>query len=564
MKRNIARMSNKTYDLLIVGGGIYGATCAWDAASRGLSVALLDKGDFGSENSSNSQKIIHGGLRYLQHGDFGRMRESIRERTTLMRIAPHLVHPMPCIIPTYGHIMRFAMPFALKIFNLASFDRNRLNDPQKHIPDARIISKEDCLRLIPGIMANGLAGGLIWHDSQAYNTERLVLSFIRSAEKAGADVANYLEVVGFLMDGNRVTGVKARDILDDHELEFQAKIVLNASGAWVDRILGLLKTPIRHRISLSKMHLIVVNRVFVKDCAFGVKFRKEFKDGDAVINKGYRLLFISPWRNYSLIGTAQEQYQGDPGDLEMTEDDIQRFIEEVNEAYPYATLTRKDVSFFYEGLIPIDKVNSDGNVKISKKNKICDHKEEGIEGLISIVSVKYTTARNAAQMITDMVFKKIGKNPPKCTTMNTPIYGGDIERFNNFLKDAIEKRPQELDEGIMRNLIYNYGSEYQEVLKYLDETPSYSQRITDSLDVIEAEIIHGIREEMAQKLTDVIMRRTELGTGEYPGDEGLKTCARIMAQELGWDRLRVRKEIKEVKSIYTPRLNKSCSNGVWL
>ena len=233
MKRNIARMSNKTYDLLIVGGGIYGATCAWDAASRGLSVALLDKGDFGSENSSNSQKIIHGGLRYLQHGDFGRMRESIRERTTLMRIAPHLVHPMPCIIPTYGHIMRFAMPFALKIFNLASFDRNRLNDPQKHIPDARIISKEDCLRLIPGIMANGLAGGLIWHDSQAYNTERLVLSFIRSAEKAGADVANYLEVVGFLMDGNRVTGVKARDILDDHELEFQAKIVLNASGAWV-------------------------------------------------------------------------------------------------------------------------------------------------------------------------------------------------------------------------------------------------------------------------------------------------------------------------------------------
>ena len=427
MKRDTARLSNKEYDLLIIGGGIYGAAAVWDAASRGLSVALVDKDDFGSKNSSKSQKTIHGGLRYIQHGDFKRMRESICERTNLMRIAPHLVHPMPCIIPTYGRIMPFIMPIALKVFDIASFDRNRLSDPQKHVPNGKTISKEECNRLIPGIQNEGLKGASIWYDSQAYNTERLVLSFIRSAEKAGADVANYLEVIGFPMDGNRVTGVKARDILDDYELEFQAKVVLNASGAWVDHILGLLKTPISHRIALAKMHLIVVNRVFVKDCAFGVKFKKEFKDGDAVINKGYRLLFISPWRNYSLIGTAQEQYRGDPEDLETTEDDIQRFIEEVNEAYPYAALTRKDVSFFYEGLIPIDKVNPDGDVKLSKKNKIYDHKKEGIEGLISIVSVKYTTARNVAQMITDMVFKKIGKKPPKCTTMNTPIYGGDID-----------------------------------------------------------------------------------------------------------------------------------------
>ena len=552
MKRDIARMSNKTYDLLIIGGGIYGATIAWDAASRGMSVALVDKRDFGSENSSNSQKTIHGGLRYLQHGDFQRMRESIRERTNLMRIAPHLVHPMPCIIPTYGHIMRFAMPLALKIFDLASFDRNRLNDPQKHIPDGRTISKEECLRLIPGLMEEGLTGGSIWYDSQAYNTERLVLSFIRSAEKAGADVANYLEVIGFLMDENRVTGVKARDMLNGEDLEIQAKVVLNASGAWVDHVLSLLKAPSSHKIALSKMQLIVVNRVFVQDYAFGIKFRKEFKDSDAVINKGYRLLFVSPWRNYSLIGTAQEQYHGDPKDLKTTEDDIQRFIEEVNEAYPYAALKRKDVSFFYEGLIPIDTVNPGGDVKPSKNNKIHDHKKEGIEGLISIVSVKYTTARNAAQMITDIVFKKLGRKTPKCTTMKTPIYGGDIERFDDFLKDAIEKRPYGLDEGIMRNLIYNYGSEYQEVLKYLDEDSGYSQRIIDSLDVIKAEIIHGIREEMAQKLSDVVLRRTELGTGEYPGDKGLETCARIIGQELGWDELRVQKELEEVKSIYIP------------
>jgi glycerol-3-phosphate dehydrogenase len=155
-------------------------------------------------------------------------------------------------------------------------------------------------------------------------------------------------------------------------------------------------------------------------------------------------------------------------------------------------------------------------------------------------------------MVTDMVFKKLGKKSPACTTIETPIFGGDIGRFDDFLKEAIEKRPIGLSEGSMRNLVYNYGSEYREVLKYLDEDSSYGQRINDSSDVIEAEIIHGVREEMAQKLADVVLRRTELGTGEYPEDEGLKTCARIMAQELGWDESRVQKELEEVKSIYIP------------
>ncbi|KAF5425645.1 MAG: glycerol-3-phosphate dehydrogenase, partial [Candidatus Methanomarinus sp.] len=190
MERDITRLSKKKYDVLIIGAGIYGAATAWDAASRGLSVALLDKNDFGSKTSFNSQKIIHGGLRYLQHGDFKRVRESACERTSLMRIAPHLVHPMPCLIPIYGQTMRFIMPLALKTFDLFSYDRNTLKDPQKHIPNSRIVSKAECMQLIPGLMEDGLTGGSIWYDAQAYNTERLVLSFIRSAEKAGADVAN--------------------------------------------------------------------------------------------------------------------------------------------------------------------------------------------------------------------------------------------------------------------------------------------------------------------------------------------------------------------------------------
>ena len=552
MERDITRLSKKKYDVLIIGAGIYGAATAWDAASRGLSVALLDKNDFGSKTSFNSQKIIHGGLRYLQHGDFKRVRESACERTSLMRIAPHLVHPMPCLIPIYGQTMRFIMPLALKTFDLFSYDRNTLKDPQKHIPNSRIVSKAECMQLIPGLMEDGLTGGSIWYDAQAYNTERLVLSFIRSAEKAGADVANYLEVIDFIIDENRIKGIKAKDLLNSEELEIRAEIVVNASGPWINQISSLLPSSVNPNIRFVKMLIIIVKRIFIQDYAFGIQFRKKFEDKDNIVNKGYRLLFITPWRKYSLVGAAQQPYNEDIDNPSISEDEILKLIEEVNEAYPQAVLTLKDVSFYYRGLLPIDNINQDGDIKISKHNEIYDYRKSGIEGLISIISVKYTTARNAAQMVTDMVYKELGKPLIKCKTMKTPIYGGDIERFDDFLLNAIEHRPQTLDKEIIRNLVYNYGSEYQKVLKYLDEDAGYGQRITDTSNVIKAEIIHAIRDEMAQKLEDVVLRRTELGSAEYPGDEGLEICACIMAQEMGWGRSRIQEEINNIKSLYVP------------
>lgn len=552
MKRDTAQLTKKVYDLVIIGGGIYGAAAAWDASSRGLSVALLEKEDFGSKNSSNSQKTIHGGLRYIQHGDIKRMRESICERTTLMQIAPHLVHPMPCLIPTYGRLMQSVMPIALKIYDLVSFDRNKLKDPQKHIPSGRAISREECIKMIPGIKEEGLSGGVIWYDSQVYNTERMVLSFVKSAEKAGADVANYVKVIGFLKEGDKVKGIKAKDMLNDHEIEIKAKIVLNASGPWVDSILELVNGSHSRLTLLTKIMLLVVNRRFAHDYAFGVPSKKKSEDKDAVVNKGYRLLFISPWRNYSLIGTAQELYEGDPDKNRITENDIQSFIEEVNDTYPYAAISQEDVSFFYGGLLPIDGVNQNGDVNLVKRFRIYDHEKEGIKGLISIIGVKYTEGRFVAQKTIDMIYKKLGMKSPKCKTMDTPVQGGQIARFNDFLKNAIENRPKDLSEETIKQLVYNYGSEYSEIVKYIDEDSTNAKIVSNTSHVIKAEILFNIREEMAHKLADIVMRRTELGTAEYPGEEGLKTCADIMAQELGWDDARVKKEISEVKAIYTP------------
>ena len=242
MKRDIAALADRELDLLVVGGGVYGAAIAWDAALRGLSVALIEKNDFGSGTSFNNLKTIHGGIRYLQHADFTRMRESVRERRNLMRIAPHLVHPLPFLVPTYsGSVLksRTAMRVALFVNDLVSWDRNRIDDPQKRLPAGRALGRDECLELAPGIAPENLTGGVLWHDAQMHNSDRLTLSFVLSAAEQGAAVANFVEATELVRRGPRVTGVRARDVIEGTGgLELRAKLVVNAAGPWVDRISG--------------------------------------------------------------------------------------------------------------------------------------------------------------------------------------------------------------------------------------------------------------------------------------------------------------------------------------
>lgn len=557
MKRNLAELSNNTYDVLIVGGGIYGAWTALDAALRGLSVALVEKGDFGSATSSNSLKVIHGGLRYLQHADFRRLRRSIRERTTLMKIAPHIVHPLPFLIPTYGHFMRSKeiMSLALMINDVVGFDRNRNKDPEKHLPGGHVVSREECLRLLPGIDDKGLTGGAIWYDGQMYSSERMLLSVLRSAERAGAILANYVKVIGFLDGKNRITGVKAKDMFTEEEFNIRAKIIVNTSGPWIDQVLRSLNGYHNNQRFLpSKTMNLVVKRQLIPTYAVGVSSKFEFRDKGAIVNKGSRLLFIVPWREFSLIGTVHTPYYGSPDEFRVTEEDIQKFIMEINEAYPPAALQRNDIPFFHGGLLPINESSASGEVSLVKEYRIYDHKkEDGIDRLVSVVGVKYTEARDVAEKAVDLVFKKLGINSPGSLTATKPIYGGQIDLFNDFIAQEMAKKLNGLSVEIIRHLIYNYGSEYAQVLRYIDENPDWKQTVADTSQVIKAEVIHGIREEMAEKLADVVLRRTDLGSAGDPGDGALKTCAALMAKELDWDAVRVRREIEEVKSIYSTK-----------
>src|SRR5215216_413866 len=239
MKRNFERLADQKFDVLVVGGGIHGAITAWDAALRGLSVGLIERGDFGSGTSQNSLKMIHGGLQYLHEGNLSRIRTMVRERTTWMKIAPHLIHPLACLIPTTQTMShsRLVMSLALRVNDLLGFDRNRLADPQKDLPEGMIVSQRELSRILPGYDISTSTGAAVWYEAQIYNSERLLLEFILSAVQAGAEVANYVEAINFLQCEDRITGVRAKDLQTGQVFDIGSKLVINSAGAWKDCLL---------------------------------------------------------------------------------------------------------------------------------------------------------------------------------------------------------------------------------------------------------------------------------------------------------------------------------------
>ncbi len=566
MERNPLELTRHVYDLLIVGGGIYGACVAWDATLRGLSVALVEKSDFAGATSANSLKVIHGGFRYLQHADFKRMRESIRERTTLMRIAPHLIHPLPVVIPTYGHGIqgRQALALALIANDLISFDRNRLDDPQKHIPRGYVIPKRQCLELLPGIPQQGLTGGAVFYDAQVYNSERLVLSFLRSAAQAGAQVANYVEVTGLLQAGDRVTGARVRDTLTGEQFDIRAKMVVNTSGPWINHILGLLDKRPQPSVRFAQA-INIITRPLFGHYAVGISSRQNYRDADAVLNKGNRLLFVAPWRGRSLVGTAYSVYDGAPNDFSVSEAAIQSLLDDINMAYPPANLRRDEVTFVHAGLVPLSGVDpKTGSIRLAKHYQLYDQRHSGLRGLISVVGVKYTTARHVAEKVVDNVFEAWGQKPPRSTSAVTRLHDGDMQQFTSFSQAEVEKCPYGLDEGTVRRLIYTYGSAYSRVLRYMDGYGEHGEAIPAQLAVLRAETLYGVHEEMAQKLADVVFRRTELATAGHPGNQALQLCADVMGTALSWDRARRQQELREVNTIlnWTSRIEEHDGTAV--
>jgi glycerol-3-phosphate dehydrogenase len=556
MRRDLPQLANQTFDLLILGAGIYGSFVAWDAALRGLSVALIDKGDFGNATSANSLKIIHGGLRYLQELNLKRARSMVTERKAWLRIAPHLVHPLPFLLPTTRRISRSktALQMALSISDLIGYDRNDSLDPQKWLPASQVLSKGEFLARVPGFQAEDVTGGAMWYDAQMYSSERLLVSVVLSAGQKGAVVANYVRATGFLQDGAEVKGVAAEDVLTGQEFDIRARCVVNATGPWVGSLVNTLrdsKTSLRFRPSIA---INLVTRQILPGFALGFPSRYSIAhvNGSRVLRS--RVLFIVPWRGYSIIGTLHAPCSGTPEGLPVGEGKIDDFLAEINAAYPLARLSREDVYHIHSGLLPVvPGEQSRHSVRLLRESVVYDHYDEDrLSGLISVIGVKYTTARKTAEKTVNLVFNKLGWEAPPCGTRETPLYGGQIERFTDFVDQAVSHSSHGLAPEVVERLVHHYGSEYHQILAYLEEDPRLGQTITDHSGIIAAEIFHAVREEMAQTLADVVIRRTGLGAAGPPDITCLHACAETMAAELGWDQPAKREQIARVLAAYPP------------
>jgi glycerol-3-phosphate dehydrogenase len=544
MKRNLERLADHKFDILVIGGGIHGAITAWDAALRGVSVGLIERGDFGGGTSQNSLKIIHGGLRYLQDGNLSRIRTMARERTTWMKIAPHLIHPLTCLMPTTQKMSRsrVAMGFALMANDIISFDRNQLADPEKDILDGMIVSQKELSRILPRYDASTSTGGAVWYDAQIYNSERLLLEFIISAVDAGAEVANYVEAISFLQQDNRIIGVQAKDFQTGQIFDIQSRLVINCAGAWMDCLLE--KAALHSQYATSVAMNVIVNQVW-SDVAVGLT-------SQPVNGKPSQVLFIVPWRNKSMIGTCHIPWRDAPHTFKLNEAMVQEFLDQINSAHPPLQLSLEDVRHVTWGFLPVNKADANKQpVRLTRDGVVIDHqKKDGISGLISILGVKYTTARVVAEQAMDLAVNQLGMKTKKCQTHMTQVRGGKIEDFRAFLRKALLKVPRVINERSTEHLVYTYGSEYQKLVECVLRQPDLARRIDPPLPVTVAEVEHAVHHEMALTLADVIGRRTELGSTGLPSMAALQKCASLISREFQWSSEHQQQEIKSVIQTY--------------
>lgn len=549
MRRDLAALDSNHFDVIVIGAGIFGACAAWDATLRGLKVALIDRGDFSGATSANSFKMIHGGIRYIQHGDLYRIRQSALARRTFIRVAPHLCYPLPIVVPTYGYGMKskYAIRIAMSVYDMVAWDRNRgILDPIRQIPRGACLSRSAVIDQYPGLDHEDLTGAAVFSDGQMYNPPRLTLAFIRSASEAGAIVANYVEAKSFIRRGDQICGVEARDVLDEDAITIQGRVVLNATGPYAEELLQRgLGRSLSPRTSWSRDSYFVVDRRLVAGSST-LALPAKTNDPDSVLSRGPRHLFLSPWHDQTLVGVWHKVYEGDPDAYGLGDEELELFIGEINSVYRGLNLSLGEVSFWNAGLIPFGENDPSAiNLKFAHRSRIVDHQsDQGIDGLITLIGVRYTTGPNEAVKVVDLVFRKLGRKAPASKLYKTPVHGGRIDDFDLLLRRALSEASSLISKEVVRSLVHNHGNEYGRILELVRARPELGQTIGAS-NVLAAEAVYAATEEMAQKLEDVVLRRTDLGTTRFPGQASIRLCASVLATELGWDQSRANREVEQ-------------------
>ena len=522
----LAALESDSFDVVVVGGGITGAGVALDAASRGYSVALVEKSDFAAGTSSRSSKLVHGGLRYLQNFDLGLVREALLERSLMVELAPHLVRPLPLLVPSFeGKRPDRLMGVGLNMYDVMARRRGR-DDEESWSPDRhRIVDGAETVEMAPALAGRSPSAAYLFYDCQTDDV-RLVLSVLGEAERFGAVLANRCEVTGLVERDGRAAGALVRETDDGGEFELSATNVINATGVWADRLRPdeLYSQGEMPRIRPSRGTHVTLSRE-----------RLRVNAGVIAPAGGGRTIFVLPWLGRTLVGTTDNDYEGSLDHIPAGEDDVAYLLEALN-AFFGTELGAADLTGAYAGVRPLIATGDPKkSVDISRRAELY----ETSSGLVTITGGKLTTWRRMAKMAVDRIVEREGREAP-CRTHEIPI----------GLPEQAESLPDVpgVEHDTRAHLAARYGHAARDVLSLVVDAPQLARRISPELPDIAAEAAFAAAHEQASSLGDVLLRRTRLGLLDArrlsdPGAEGPALVAAAMAGELGWNDTRVEREL---------------------
>jgi glycerol-3-phosphate dehydrogenase len=539
------------FDLIVIGAGINGAGIARDAAMRGLDTLLLDKGDISAGTTQWATRLIHGGLRYLEYYEVPLVRESLRDREVLFHIAPHLVKPLGFMIPIYEHTKHGPLKVRLGMvaYDVLSFD--------KSVGNHKMLSPQQTLEREPGLNPEGLRGAAFYYDGQVEYAERVAVENAVSAHEHGAVVLNYAKVERLIVEDGSVIGVEFTDVLDGEKYEAHAPVTVNVAGPWVDQVLRKIDRygPSEKRMigGTKGSHLVVDPFPGApKGEALYVEARR---DG--------RPYFIVPWNGRYLIGTTDIRYEGDLDYVSADEEEIEYLLDETNHVIPGANLSRDSVLFTYSGIRPLPYHPEGAEGSVTRSHIIHDHAphiaaDPKLGGLISIVGGKLTTYRSLSRQTVDKVYDKLNLKAPESRTGKAPLPGGATDDFEAFAAEF--KVTSGLADELSERLLQLYGARAPDVLQMAGEDSSLRMPLSPYATVesalIGAEVLYAFTHEMAQTLSDVLLRRTMVGLGPSVGLDVDEAAAQVAVRHLGWDEDRAEREVQDFRKYverYKPR-----------
>jgi glycerol-3-phosphate dehydrogenase len=521
-----AGLEADVFDAVVVGGGIAGAGVARELALRGLSCLLVDKGDFASGTTARSSKLIHGGLRYLELFDFALVRESLRERETLARLAPHLVRPLPFLVPVYrtGTRKMIKVRLGLRLYDWLTPGRDR----ERY----RVLPAIDALSLEPRLRADELRGAGYYFDDLLVFPERLCLENALSACRHGARLYNYAEVEELVRDVRGApSGVRVRDLLRDRVVTLQARVIVNATGPWVDRLRAKAGVQDRgaHVVRTTKGIHCLLPRLTERAIYHST--------GDE------RMIFIIPWREFSLVGTTDTDFDGDLDRLYATTDEVVYLLDEVRQAVPDPRVVIDEVAYTYAGVRPLSFEEGRRASDVSRAHKVVPE----LDGrFLSVTGTKLTCFRSLAAEAGDQVMRALGRSAPSRTALvtldGTDSAAGTIEA-RTWLDVSADAEDSGLSLPTLERLVATYGRGYRRVVELAGKVPGGAEPLCARNPEIVAQLHHAVHDEMAVSLQDVLLRRTGIGTSACQGVDCAEAIAQRMAQLCAWTPRRVSAEL---------------------